>query len=151
MPVDRLDPRALMDAMQVTTLDFAPDGQSRWAGMGDYILRSPDGGHEIALRYLGEPPHGDSYHELQVDGVKLPGYAWVCNFAFTPDSKFLAANWMAECYERRTVVIDVHERRFAVLPEHLVNFAFSEEQLVGIGESVGSSFSIAAVGEWTRF
>lgn len=140
-----------MVVMQPTELDFAPDGESRWAGMGDYILRSPDRSHEIALRYLGEPPHGDSYHELQIDGVRMPGYVWGCNFAFTPDSKLLAASWMAERYERKTVLIDVEQRRFAVLPEYLENFGFNEGKLVGVDLSAGKSCAVAAVGDWTSF
>ena len=137
--------------MQVTELDFAQDGQSRWAGMGDYILHPPDRCHEITLRYLGEPQHGDSYHELRVDGAKLPGYVWGCNFAFTPDSKLLAASWMAERYERKTVLVDVRGRCFAVLPEYLENFAFDGGLLIGVGRTASKSCPIAMAGVWTRF
>lgn len=62
---------------------FAPDGQARWVGMGDFVLVSPDGTHRIDLAYIGEPPHGDSYHRATIDGVAFPGEVWGCLFAFS--------------------------------------------------------------------
>jgi len=51
------------------------DGTSLWAGMANYILVTADAKHEIELRYLGEPPHGDLRRValLAVLGGKLDG------------------------------------------------------------------------------
>ena len=46
--------------MSSETLQFSEDGHARWAGMGDFVLVSPDQVHRVELIYAGEPPHGDS-------------------------------------------------------------------------------------------
>ena len=48
------------------TIRFVPDGQARWAGMGDFVPVSPDGTHRVELTYVGEPPHGDFYHRATI-------------------------------------------------------------------------------------
>ncbi|RYG75159.1 MAG: hypothetical protein EON59_18505, partial [Alphaproteobacteria bacterium] len=92
--------------------------------MADYILATADGKHEIELLYMGEPPHGDSFHALLADGRQLPGYVWGCNFAVSLCSRYLAASWMADLYERRTIVIDLEEHAFVALPVHIPDFMF---------------------------
>lgn len=90
--------------------------------MGDYVLVSPDGRHRATLLYVNEPPHGDSYHTLSIDGRMFPGYAWGCHFACSKDSRYLALSWMERLSERKTVVIDMEERQYRVLPEYLYSF-----------------------------
>lgn len=111
--------------------------------MGNFRLVLPDGRHEITLKYAGEPPQGDSCHELMIDGAKLPGLSWGCNFAFTPDSRYFAASWMAERYERRTIIVDVGRRRFLVSPAYIHDFAFRTSTLEGVGASAGLSFAFS--------
>jgi len=65
------------------TCPLPPDGASIFAGMADVGLVMPNGRHSIHLRYEGEPPHGDSYHSIWIDGVRAPGDAWGCQFACT--------------------------------------------------------------------
>ena len=101
------------------TIRFAADGSSRWAGMGDYRLVSPNGKHTLSVRYAGEPPHGDSFHELLVDGRKFPGWVWGDYFAFSETSRYFVASWMAQKYERRTIVIDLDRREYCQLPSYL--------------------------------
>lgn len=98
--------------MHAEQLRFEPDGKSRWAGMGDYLLVSPDGRHSIAITYVGEPPHGDSYHTVNIDGSALPGYAWGCMYAFSKCSRYCAFSWMKKLYERRTIVVDLQNRTY---------------------------------------
>jgi len=132
-------------------IDLPADGTSRWAGMGNFRLFSPDGRHEITLRYAGEPPQGDSYHELEVDGAKLPGLAWGCNFAFTPDSRYFAGSWMAERYQRRTIIVDVERRRLFVLPIYIHDFAFRASTLEGVGADQGLRCALADAEPWRAF
>lgn len=74
-------------------IQFTSGGTSRWAGMGDYVLVSPDKRHEVFLRYMGEPPDGDSFHEARIDGVKRRFSLWL-QFCFTGNSQLFAASWM---------------------------------------------------------
>lgn len=132
-------------------IKFSTNGESRWAGMGNYLLVSPDGQHQIILRYAGEPPHGDSFHDVEVDGVRLPGLAWGCNFAFTADSRFIAASWMATRYERHTIVVDISGRRYFVLPIYIHDFSFRWPTLAGIGSDDGLRFKFDGTEVWTPF
>jgi len=93
--------------MAATQVQFTTDGMSQPAGMGDFLLLSPDGTHQIEIIYEGEPPHGDSYHRVVIDGVVFPGYAWGCNFAFSQSSTLAVFSWMSKLLERRTVVVDL--------------------------------------------
>ena len=133
------------------TIRLPADGTSRWAGMADYLLLSPDGGHRVLLKYAGEPPHGDSFHVVEIDGTRLPGFAWGCNFAFTRDSRFFAASWMAEPYERKTVVVDLKRRGYFVLSDYVADFTFHWPTLSGVGQSEGVSFAFDGSEVWSTF
>lgn len=68
--------------MKLSLIHFTHDELVQWAGMGDYLLVTPDRNHQLELVYEGEPPHGDSYHNLKIDGRFFPGLAWglhICN------------------------------------------------------------------------
>ncbi len=132
-------------------IQFTSDGSSRWAGMGDYVLVAPDQRHEVFLRYLGEPPHGDSFHEARIDGVKLPGLVWGCYFAFTENSRFFAASWMLRCYERRTIIVDIEQRRYYLLPEYLLDFSISWPVVLGLGFAGGLNYRFDGTEVWTLF
>lgn len=132
-------------------IDFPADGESRWAGMANYLLVSPDGQHQVALRYVGEAPHGDSYHEIEVDGARLPGFVWGCDFAFTPDSRYVAASWMAALYDRRTIIIDTEKRRFLALPLYIRKFTFIWPVLQGVGGAQCLSFRFEGSEVWSAF
>lgn len=133
------------------TIEFTANGLSHWAGMGDYRLVSPDKRLEVFIRYFGEPPHGDSYHELMVGGAKLPGFVWGCNFAFTADSQILAASWMSKLYERKTIVIELVEKRFCILPEYFYDFAFVERRLVCAGPINQGAYELDDCASWVVF
>ncbi len=65
------------------------DGSAIWAGMGNFILNSPDKSVRAELFYVGEPPHGDSYHSVIINSKQFLGWAWGCLFAFSQDSRYL--------------------------------------------------------------
>lgn len=58
--------------------------------MGDFLLISANGRHKIELTYVGEPPHGDSYHSIKIDGDAFLGLPWGCHFSISRDSRYLA-------------------------------------------------------------
>jgi len=89
--------------MDARHIEFSDDGKSTWAGMGDYILISPNHAHRIELQYAGEPPHGDSYHHGIIDSQPFSGYIWGCSFAFSSCSHYFVTSWMKEKFERLTV------------------------------------------------
>ena len=104
-------------------LKLPSDGTCEWAGMGSYNLISPDSSKIIDLIYAGEPPHGDSYHVLKVNGKKLPGFAWGCLFGFSKDSRYLVFSWMEKLFERKTMVLDCNQEKYFVLPEYIHSFS----------------------------
>lgn len=61
--------------MEPCNIQFAVDHLCHWASMGDYVLIPPDRSYEITLGYEGEPPHGDSYHVVDIARRPFPGYA----------------------------------------------------------------------------
>ncbi len=138
--------------MAPCTIQCTADGSSQPAGMDDFMLCSPDGVHRIEIIYAGEPPHGDSYHRVVIDGITFPGYAWGCNFAFSPSSNFAAFSWMAELFERRTVVVDVVGRKYFLLPEYIYNFRFPWPRIVGIGSlSSHKEYSFTGAEQWVAY
>ncbi len=131
---------------------FARDGQARWAGMGDFVLVSPDGAHRVELTYVGEPPHGDSYHRATIDGAAFPGEVWGCLFAFSACSRHLVFSWMAKRYERRTVVVDLQDRRYCALPCYFYRFSVRWPTIVGEGEqSAGKDYTFSGTEEWLPY
>lgn len=138
--------------MSPEILHFAPDGRSRWAGMGDYLLISPDGRHRVLSRYAGEPPHGDSFHRLQIDGRDFPGHAWGCSFAFSACSRYCVFSWMAQRYERRTAVVDLDRAAYFTLPDYFPDFAL-QWPTVSCRARAGAqrSYTVSGHEVWTSF
>ncbi|WP_084304850.1 hypothetical protein [Phytopseudomonas flavescens] len=102
-----------------TRIAFSPGQLLAWAGMGNYLLLSPDARHEVELIYLGEPPHGDSYHRVIIDGHALPGFAWGDWFSMSACSRYLSMSWMPACYERHTLLVDMLGYRYTRLPAYM--------------------------------
>lgn len=119
--------------------------------MGDFDLVTPNGEHHVKIIYWGEPPHGDSFHGISIDGVDLPGYAWGCNFACTDDSRYLAFSWMARPFERITVVADMAERKYVLLPVYMYDFSFRWPRLDCVGENSPASFEFAGDEHWLPY
>ena len=126
---------------QMETVSLPTDGHTGCAGMRSVKFLSPDGNHVVEAPYESEPPHGDSFHLVYVDGVRFPGYLWGCNFAWNPDSGYFVGSWMAKWIDRRTVVIDVRSKRYFVLSEYFYDFVvnyptISEVRTEGIPDSL---------------
>ncbi len=120
--------------------------------MGDYSLISPDRCHEVIIRYVGEPPHGDSYHQARIDGRAFPGFFWGTYFGFSANSRFFAGSWMPDLYDRMTIVVDVREKRYAVAPENIAPFAFEKLLLKGVGISANAvPFEISDDQGWIAY
>ena len=133
-------------------LQLPKDGTGEWAGMKDYQLLSPDGNNSIDIKYVGEPPHGSSYHTLKVNGKSFPGYAWGCIFAFSTNSRYLICSWMLKKYERKTVVIDCLEFKFFELPEYIYNFRIEWPTIRGEGDYCSDLlYSFNGTEKWQTF
>jgi hypothetical protein len=138
--------------MKPQKLRFPVNGGSLWAGMGDFELESPNGEHLVLLSYEGEPPHGDSYHRVLIDGRSFPGYAWGCRFAFTADSRYLAFSWMAKCFERKTVIVDVVSKRYFVLPEYVPDIRLEWPSVQGDAvDHKGHSYTFTGGETWVSY
>jgi hypothetical protein len=120
--------------------------------MGDYQLVSPDGSILADIRYVGEPPHGDSYHDLSINGNRFPGYVWGCLFAFSTDSKYLVCSWMDKPIERKTVVIDCTNRKYLVLPQYIYEFSVGWPKVVGVnGKWEGLEYEFTGNEAWSNY
>ena len=138
--------------MSPEIIQFAEDGRARWAGMGDFVLVSPDEAHRVKLIYAGEPPHGDSYHRAIVDGVAFPGEVWGGLFAFSACSRHLVFSWMSKRFERRTVVVDLQDRRYFVLPGYIDQFSVCWPSVVGEGKlSTGKGCTFGGTKHWLPY
>jgi hypothetical protein len=133
-------------------IQFTDDGSSKWAGMGDYILVSPNQAHRIELIYAGEPPHGDSFHHGKINGTAFPGYLWGCMFAFSSCSRYAVFSWMLKLYDRQTVVVDIQTKRYFVLPEYLYDFNVHWPSIIGIGKLWSSKqYSFSGHEHWFSY
>jgi hypothetical protein len=132
-------------------IHFPPDGSAEWAGMGDFVLESPDGSHRIELIYEGEPPHGDSYHQGKVDGRPFPGLVWGCLFAFSSCSNYAVFSWMPQKFERHTVVVDLSGKRYFVLPNYIHKFKVLWPEILGEGDSEGRRFAFSGAEAWKQY
>lgn len=112
------------------------DGSCGWIGYCDFSLLSPDGVHKIELSYAGEPPHGDSYHRVTIDGKKFPWLAWGCNFAFTSSSTHLVFSAMKETISRYTMVVDLKQSKYFVLPSYIYEFRLEWPRIEPAGHSL---------------
>jgi hypothetical protein len=97
---------------------FQDDGASRWLGTQDFHVISPDGNHKLTMRYAGEPPHGDSYHELTADERTVPGWFWGNDVAFGK-SRYFIGSWMAAKFERKTAIVDLELQEICEIPTYL--------------------------------
>jgi hypothetical protein len=133
-------------------LEFSEDQLCQWAGMGDFVLVSPDRKHSVELMYEGEPPHGDSYHRVAINGHVFPGYAWGCWFGFSPCSRFLAFSAMPTKFERHTMVVDLLDRRYFVLPTYIYQFRICWPEIIGEGRiSEGRSYQFGGNEQWLAY
>lgn len=132
-------------------VEFSSKDRHKLLGMGDFLLISPDKEHEIELLYEGEPPHGDSYHLVAIDGNPYPGYAWGCMFGFSLCSRYFSFSAMPTKYERRTAVVDLSTKRHYLLPEYIYQFRLDWPVITGDGPiSSGLIYKFDGRENWTK-
>lgn len=137
---------------EINELRLPESGEPIWAGMGNYRLVSPDAQHVVDLPYKGEPPHGDSYHQVLINRREFPGFAWGGLFASTSDSRYLAFSWMAQLFERKTVVVDLFEGKYFVLPEYIYKPKFEWPRILGNQEQDnGRSYTFTGNEVWAAY
>jgi hypothetical protein len=130
---------------------FANDGHAQWAALYDLFV-SPDGKHTIELACQGQPPHGDFYSLVRIDGIDFPGYAWDCFFGFSPCSQFAVFSWMPRLIERRTVVVELGTRRYFILPEYIYEFFIDWPHIIEVDRlSSGKRYSFSGQELWQSF
>lgn len=135
--------------MEPKIVQFTADGSSKWAGMGDYILISPNQMHRIEIIYESEPPHGDSYHRGTIDGKIFPGFIWGRMFAFSSCSRYAIFSWMSKPIARQTVVVDLSEKRYSLLPEYIYDFTVSWPVITAKDQEVsGRQFTFEGNEKW---
>jgi hypothetical protein len=113
------------------------DGTPIWFGYGHGLLFSPNSLNKITLKYIGEPPHGDSYHTILINEHKFPGYAWGCMFSFSQDSRYFSLSWMEKLFDRKTIIIDCENMSYTVLEEYFWGITFSWPSVLSYSEKQG--------------
>ncbi len=111
-------------------IDLFEDNKSIWLGMDDYLIKLKKSNHLIELNYLGEPPHGDSYHQMKIDGVIIQGYFWGCMFLFPVEQNYIVCSWMSKIYERKTIIIDIKQKRYHIFEDYWYDFNYENGLLV---------------------
>lgn len=134
------------------TLKLPCDGSGKGAGMGDFDIRSSDAKVSIIIKYVGEPPHGDSYHSMSINKKPFPGYVWGGLFAFSSDSRYFVCSWMSKLIERKTIVIDCIENKYFVLPEYIHSFNIKWPLINESGETSGNkSYYFSGDEQWISY
>lgn len=126
---------------------FFENGRT-FLSMRDFLLISPDKRHSIELTYAGEPPHGDSFYFLTIDGNDFPGWAWGCYFAISGDSQYLAFSWMEKRIERKTVVVDLQGQQYFVLPNYVYDLEVSWPEIVDIANGRKIAYRFSGAESW---
>ncbi len=97
--------------------------KSDWWGHDNYYCVSQNG-TKILLPYIGEPPHGDSYHRLIIQGKTIRGYIWSCHFLWSECGNYFTCDWLEGMdghYEASTYVLNqVLRATIVVAPEKLL-------------------------------
>ncbi|TDQ08799.1 hypothetical protein [Pedobacter metabolipauper] len=122
----------------MTTVKISDD-QSHWMGMDDYEIILTESGHAIELKYLGEPPHGDSYHSLNVDGLQLEGFFWGCNFIFPDQQKYMVCSWMEKLYERKTIVVNLSAKSTYLMSDYWYDYKVNGDVLIFENNNFGTT------------
>ena len=107
--------------------------------------------HVVELKYAGEPPHGDFYYDMYIDGKRIAGYVWAWTIAFPFKQKYIVCKWMSKLYERKTIIIDINRLKFFEIKGHWTIIDVTEDQVTFSGyekyEDQNSEFIILAASE----
>ena len=103
--------------------------------MNDFLAKTNNGKHEIFLKYIGEPPHGDSYHEMTIDGNKIAGFVWGCMFVCDENNENLFFQWMEQYIERKLVIYNFKNKKIYVLPTFINKFYIQDDFICGYNDN----------------
>lgn len=150
--------------IETDRIEFEADGRkSKWWGHGDYYCDAPGDGPRILLPFQGEPPHGDSYHQLIIDSKTIRGYVWSGYLLWSTSGQFFTCDWlegMGGHYEgdtwcftqvlRATIIVEPREMRYRVLPgparAHLHDLADKDAE-----DALWDALLNADTGDWEAF
>lgn len=111
-------------------IEVFEDNKSFWYGMDDYLINLKKSNHSIELTYAGEPPHGDSYHQMKIDGLSVMGFFWGCNFLFPSEQNYAVCPWMSKLFERKTIIIDLTNMKYHIFKDYWDNYKYENGILV---------------------
>jgi hypothetical protein len=113
----------------MTTKEIS-DEQSYYLGMDDYHIILKESGHILQLKYIDEPRFGDSYHSLTVDGILLEGFFWGCLFIFIDNQQYMVCSWMAELYDRKTLIVDLETKGTFLIKGYWYDYKMEGDLLI---------------------
>lgn len=106
----------------MTEIEVFSDQERFFFAMDDFKINLHLSNKVLFLKYVSEPPFGDSYHKLSIDGEDYEGYVWGCNFIFPFANHFLICSYMSELYERKTIIIDLLTKKNHILSKYYHSF-----------------------------
>ncbi len=89
--------------------------------------------HDIELKYAGEPPHGDIYYDMYIDGKRIAGYIWAWTIAFPFKQKYIICKWMSKLYERKMIIIDIERLKYFEINGHWTIIEVTENEVTFSG------------------
>ncbi|MBN2879391.1 MAG: hypothetical protein JXN65_07145 [Clostridia bacterium] len=98
-----------------------------------HVIHLSMSNHVVELKYAGEPPHGDFYYDMYIDGNRIKGYVWAWTIAFPFKQKYIVCNWMSKLYERKTIIIDIEKLKFFEIKGHWTIIDVTEDQVTFSG------------------
>lgn len=127
------------------------NGDSIYGGYGDYCFVSPDRTKNAFLTYLREPPFGDAYGRLAIEGRPFPGYVWGSFFAWSTDSRYFSFAWMQTLYDRKTVIADINTTTFCVLTDYIHDMILGDNPLTLTDKKTGFTHRGIHKVEWQSY
>lgn len=113
----------------MTAIEVFNDQERFVFSMDDFRINLHLSGKVIFLKYISEPPFGDSYHKLSIDGEEYEGYVWGCNFIFPFKHNFLICSWMSAPYERKTMITNLRTKKKYILEKYYHSFEVRDNSI----------------------
>jgi hypothetical protein len=113
----------------MTTIEVFSDQERFVLAMDDFRINLHLSNKVLFLKYVSEPPFGDSYHQLSIDGGEYEGYVWGCNFVFPFGQNFLVCSYMRALYERKTIIINLLTKKNYILPKYYHSFEVKDNAI----------------------
>ncbi len=125
----KVPPRKENQNKELKKIYLNDDSQCHWYGMADYEIQLALLGKVLKIMYVSEPPFGDSYHKLHIGDTEFGGFVWGCHFLFPFNQQYLICFWMAELYERKTIIINLLNLDYYLLPVYYNTFTRQDNSI----------------------